>query len=160
MPNLSSTIQFAILTNSLSQGDTLARENVTRNKAILLDILKAAGAHSAVVEYSGYGDSGSVNSVSIFGVDTTPMSILGDVQFYDHDSRYENGQWTYSPVAHVLPVGDAMTRLTELVVALHHAGYENNDGGSGELNFDVGTGRVWLEHRDYYTESILTETEL
>ncbi|MCO8402843.1 DUF6878 family protein (plasmid) [Burkholderia cenocepacia] len=160
MANLSSIIPFAILTDSSNQGDALARENVARNKAILLGLLKAAGARSAVVQYSGYGDDGSVIGVQIFGADTMPMSILGDVQIHDHDTRYENAQWTYSPVVHVLPVDDAMTRLADLVVALHHAGYQDGDGGAGELNFDVESGRVWLDHRDYYTESIVTETEL
>ncbi|MGS1053287.1 DUF6878 family protein [Burkholderia glumae] len=42
----------------------------------------------------------------------------------------------------------------------HHPGFENNDGGSGEVYFEVDSMRVWIEHRDYYTESIYSENEL
>ncbi|MCA8355614.1 DUF6878 family protein [Burkholderia cepacia] len=156
MSILSTTILGALL----GQGDDLARENIAHNKAVLLDCLRSAGAHGAVVEYEGYGDSGDVTDVCIVGPDMTPMSILGNVEIHDYDRRYENGQWVYARTAHVLPVADALTRFAEAVVVLHHEGYENNDGGAGEVHFEVAPGHVRLEHRDYYTESIYTGTEL
>ena len=42
----------------------------------------------------------------------------------------------------------------------HHRGWENNEGGYGEVIFDCEAGTVRIEHFDYFVESEYTETEL
>ncbi|WP_298434990.1 DUF6878 family protein [Ottowia sp.] len=141
----------------------LALQPTTRmeqNKALLLETLKAAGAVHATVSYSGGGDEGSAESVEARGVDGTPIDLSGSVsQFVEH-SHYADGRWQSAVAEEERPLDDALLDFAMEAVDAHHGGWENNDGGAGEVIFDCTSGSVRLEHRDYYTESIYTETTL
>ncbi len=87
-------------------------------------------------EYSGEGDSGNIDSVDLF--DTRGNSIAETTKKYDFTTMI----WDF--------------------IMEYHAGFEINDGGSGEINFVLKDGELkvsWV-HRDYYTESNITEHSL
>lgn len=133
---------------------------LAHNRAVLLDALRAAGAATAVIRYSGYGDEGNANETSI--VTATGESLRGDqtVTVVCEDSRYVNDQWQSAQMAAVISLRDALDAFADRAVALHHPGFENNDGGEGEITFDCAAGTVCMAHRDYYVESCCTDTDL
>jgi hypothetical protein len=120
-------------------------------KAALMLLLKAKGIDTVIASYCGSSDEGSIELVCAFTADNKPVDLKGD---------------------RVIAVGEGddkrtFTSLEALLedfawdcVCKHHDGFENNDGGRGDVNINVPSGRVWIEHNDYYTESEYTETEI
>ncbi|MCQ0031440.1 DUF6878 family protein [Burkholderia glumae] len=135
-------------------------ELIANNKATLLAALATAGVRECVVSYEGFGDSGNVVDVRLTSADDAPMSALGNIDLAVQDSRYVDGAWTARVRSQTMPFSDAFSHFAHVAVYRHHPGFENNDGGSGEVYFEVDSMRVWIEHRDYYTESIYSENEL
>ncbi|WP_186065249.1 DUF6878 family protein [Burkholderia gladioli] len=135
-------------------------ELIANNKATLLDAMVTAGVQQCMVSYAGFGDSGDVNDVHLTSQDGAPMSALGAVDIAVQDNRYVDGAWTTSIGSKTMSISEALSYFADLVVNRYHPGFENNDGGSGEVYFEVDTSRVWNEHRDYYTESIYSEHDL
>lgn len=116
------------------------------HKESIFVVLKNAGVKSAVVSYSGSGDSGDAESVT-----------------YDPDGTYEN---ITVPIADndeppiVKSLDEALIDYAMHLIEDRHGGWENNDGGSGEVTFDVKKGSIHIEHHDYYTESTVSEHSL
>lgn len=133
---------------------------LSHNRTVLLDALRAAGAASAVVTYSGYGDSGNTNEIQI--LDAEGQEIRGNqtVSIQREDGRYVDGQWQSTCFAADMSLRDALDAFADRVVGHYHAGYENGDGGEGEITFDCASGTVRMAHRDFYTEHVNTDTEL
>lgn len=133
-----------------------ADEAIIANKQLLMDALRAAGGKRAQIDYSGDGDSGQVNDVVV----EPAIPLAREVPFFASSSTFEGGAWqvTYKQVA--LSLQHALEAFAYDVVTKHHDGYENGDGGSGEVIFDCESGGVLLEHRDYYVECVSTETQL
>jgi hypothetical protein len=85
---------------------------------------------SIVIEYNGSGDSGNIERVSWYDGDgaESPPSPSQD--------RVERAFW-------------------DLLVDMH-GGWENNDGGQGEITIDFDRGIVDWTHGDNYTETSTT----
>ncbi len=131
-----------------------------QNKALLLQALKATGAVQATVSYSGSGDEGGAENVEARGADGAPLDLGGSVsQFVEH-SHYADGRWQSAVADEERPLDDALLDFAMEAVNAHHGGWENNDGGAGEVIFDCTSDSVRLEHKDYYIESVCTETTL
>jgi hypothetical protein len=54
----------------------------------------------------------------------------------------------------------ALDEFTWDILYLHHAGFENNDGGHGELVIDVAAGTFDLSHYDRFVDSVFSGTEV
>ncbi|MBO6727775.1 MAG: hypothetical protein JJ911_19110 [Rhizobiaceae bacterium] len=101
-----------------------------RRKA-LLAALRAAGATRVIILYDGYGDSGDVNDVTI------------------------------EPETVALGAEDAMALAAfgwDRAYALH-PGFENNEGGNGEIAWDIATDTMSLTHNDCVMDYDTTEHE-
>jgi hypothetical protein len=133
-----------------------ADEAIQANKLLLLEALRAAGCKTALVGYYGEGDSGSVNDVKV----EPEIDLQLQVAFFAPSNHFEAGVWHVSYRKVLMPLHCALEAFADDVVVKHHEGYENGDGGSGELTFDCDSGEVRLDHRDYYVESVSTETVL
>ena len=48
---------------------------------------------------------------------------------------------------------NAMIEVAESFLSYHHSGWENNDGGRGEVTFDIENRKMTLHHQEYYTET-------
>lgn len=101
-----------------------------RRKA-LLAALRAAGAIRVIILYDGYGDSGDVNDVTI---EPDGIALGAD----DTKALNEFG-WD---------------RAYSL-----HPGFENNEGGNGEITWDIATDTMSLTHNDCVMEYDTTEHE-
>ena len=90
--------------------------------------LLALGVAVVVSEYDGSGDSGQINGTS-FAPET--VTVPPSIEEETTDLFYD-------------------------FLSAHHGGWENNDGGRGEFNWNIATNEFHLEHHDYYTESNMT----
>lgn len=111
-------------------------------RAELLSKLRELGAVTVQANYSGYGDSGNVDHL-----DVTPPIDLNTMM---------------SDIPHPWHPGQTMTRtldyaLREFIWTLaynNNPGFENNDGGQGEVTWDVQTDKISLDHSYFVTETI------
>lgn len=141
--------------------DTTAADPIlSHNRTILLDALRAAGAASAVISYSGYGDSGNANEISILDAEGREVNANQTVHVMRKDARYVDGQWQSSHVLADMSLRDALDAFADRAVGRYHPGFENNEGGDGEITFDCIAGTVCMAHRDHYVEHIHTDTDL
>ena len=136
------------------------QERQDRNKALLLEVLKTTGAIRASVHYSGEGDSGFADETLGFDAADAPVDLSTKVSMFVEHSQYVNDQWQTAIVQEERSLEDALTDFAMEAITTHHGGWENNDGGAGEVIFDCVEETVHIEHNDYYTESTYTETIL
>lgn len=128
--------------------------------SILCKALASVGAQSATVEYAGYGDSGSVESVEIQWPDT-PRVPPGSVQYPTALSVWNEEHQRYDTV---YPDSDrdfdsAVEDLLDRAITLSgHDGWENNDGGNGTFTL-FADGTAHLLHRDHFIEQVTDSHE-
>ncbi|AUR01750.1 MULTISPECIES: DUF6878 family protein [Rhodobacterales] len=108
-----------------------AAEQRVETRATLLSELRALGVICIEVQYEGYGDSGNVEDVVV-----TPGTItLTEVM----RRRVEDFGWDF---AYALSPG-----------------FENNEGGYGELTWALETDKIDVSHSNRYVETNITEHE-
>ena len=108
-----------------------AAEQRVETRAALLSELRALGVRSIEVQYEGYGDSGNVEDV-VVTPDTTTLTE-------DLRRRVEDFGWDF---AYALSPG-----------------FENNEGGYGELTWVLKTDKIDVRHSNRYIETNTTEHE-
>lgn len=123
------------------------------NKAALISALKTLGLSSATMTYSGGGDSGQVDTVEV--APTCPAALTSEVTVLDEGFRKDEASGQFQPTTIEKPMSleDALEDFVSRVSYEHSPGWENNDGGRGELTLNAEDGTYHLEHTDYYTES-------
>lgn len=96
--------------------------------------LLAKGVVTVICEYSGYGDSGGVENVLWHDENNQPVprSEISDA------------------------VHDAVCRYAESLLPM---GFENNDGGQGEVILDLKARNYTVNHQENYTETRDSEFE-
>lgn len=108
-----------------------ATEQRVETRAALLTELRAIGATKIEVQYEGYGDSGNVEDVVV-----TPDTIALAEELR---RRVEDFGWDF---AYALSPG-----------------FENNEGGYGELIWSLETDKIDVSHSNRYIETNTTEHE-
>jgi hypothetical protein len=112
----------------------------------LLSKLRELGVVTVNASYSGYGDSGQVEHLET--IPPVPLNMM------------------LSEVPHPWKPEETMTRnldyaLRELVWTLAYnnsPGFENNEGGQGEVVWDITTDKILLDHSYNVSESISEPT--
>ena len=93
-------------------------------RADLLARLRVLGVTEVIARYEGYGDSGNVEELAL----QPDQTDLPD----DLETALRDFAWSF---------------------AYHlHPGFENNEGGYGELTWDVSADSITLDHADRYVE--------
>ncbi|MCX4150008.1 MULTISPECIES: DUF6878 family protein [Paraburkholderia] len=133
---------------------------LSRNKPVLIDALRNVDASGATVCYSGSGDSGNDNEVSILIADGQAFESNTTVTVTTLRSQYVDGQWQTAYVEETVSLTQALSDYADRAIEVFHSGFEDGEGGSGEVDFVCETGTVTLDHRDYYVESAQTVTRL
>jgi len=144
----------------LSDKDRAFEQVRAANKAALLQALSSIGATSATVTYSGSGDSGQVDEIWI-SPDSALYAAKGvKVVYLTVQYTYDREGETFNFTRRILGIDRKELSLRQALedfawdyIGLYHAGWENNDGGDGEMTIDVTTQVATLGHNDYYTES-------
>ena len=108
-----------------------AAEQRVETRAALLTELRALGVRSIEVQYEGYGDSGNVEDVVVSPDTITLTDALR--------SRVEDFGWDF---AYALSPG-----------------FENNEGGYGELTWAIEADKINVSHSNRYIETDTTEHE-
>ena len=134
-----------------------ARSRLQINRRRLHKSLKRLGATSVVVSYSGSGDSGQIDQVSIYQ-DKTELKPVKKISILIATSKWnQESGWIERVQSKSMPLADALEALVYDWIESEHAGWENNDGASGECTIEVAKNEFILNHITYYTESESTE---
>jgi len=124
-----------------------AEELSAANKAVLFDILAAAGIETVTVIFDGYGDSGQIERIDVEAAEeTTPLP----------SDRIEIARTTWeSPEIErqTQTVQEAIETLVYDFLRQVHSGWEINDGAYGEFTFDVAERTIKLDYNERYTSS-------
>lgn len=112
----------------------------------LFDVLSDYGVTSVSVDYSGSGDSGGIDGV---------VFMKEDKIFDAMDLYKDAGHTDDSPQ----DLENAVSDLAMGLVEHQHGGWENNNGGGGEVIFDVQNERVEVNHYDWYMEAATSYDE-
>ena len=105
-----------------------------RLKRDILPRLRSLGVVGVQAEYSGHADSSAVNFVDCSDASQQPVDL-----------------------EKLAP--DLMHDLQDVIYALLPAGFEEDEGGQGDLIIDVAEGAVTIEHGENYIETKRTYQE-
>lgn len=129
----------------------LSKEALTKMKNSLLVSLKAHGVERVVASYEGGGDSGCVE-----GIEASPLSVdleAVQVTLPVIGVGYLEGKWQEVEQDRAMSLRDAVMEFTYAALRAHYPGWENNEGGRGEVTIDVEGGAARLDHTVFYTDS-------
>ncbi|WP_338333697.1 DUF6878 family protein [Acetobacter sp. LMG 32666] len=121
----------------------LKRESQTEDRATVMTALKACGITKVVIRYDGYGDSGGVEDCQVEGGQgQESLSVPVQTKLVD---------WLSSEAAsHTAPLSEVLETLAMQYVAVEHCGWENNEGGSGDVTFDPVADTITVSHTENY----------
>lgn len=132
--------------------------NIRKNVSIIAKALHRAGADSISVVYSGSGDSGSIDDVTVDwragtqNLVTSEDEALGDVALIVKRSQYVDSKWEHVETTEEFSVTDAAREVWEQAIdAAGLSGFGNNDGGSGSMTISA-DGQCNLSHT--YNEQV------
>ena len=117
-------------------------------KAAIFKVLAATPITRIVVSFDGCGDSGQIEDIEAFsGADRAVLpEVLIDIQ----ETTWSNDQsFTRTGVR----LGEAIESLCYGYLEEKHAGWENNEGASGEFVFDVAAARLELAFSARFTST-------
>lgn len=121
---------------------------VRKIRTDLLGSLRAAGITSVEAHYDAYGDSGNIEQVTLLpelpeserpaAAEAVPLE--SEVPLDEPPSRLPDA---------------IMTRLQDMLwstVYALHPGFENNEGGYGDIIWDLATDQIAIEHSDRFVD--------
>lgn len=128
------------------------------NKAAILSALKQADIHLVVVEYYGEGDSGGIEMLEGYR-DGTKVPFDDNASVVLKSGYYNYLEKTETITEKSYGLEEAIREFSYSLIEVRHGGWENNDGGRGEIKICAkpGAESVTLEHADYYREEHLSE---
>ena len=153
------------ITKRMREDDERNKSESEKLKPIVLASLKENKITRAVANYSGSGDSGQVDSVTLYkgkteiseeDAETIRIKIPKTRSQFNDKKK----QWERIPEVVETDLPDAIREMAYYAVEANFAGWENNDGASGELEIDVKTGNCTLGHNTYRTESDYNEVSI
>ena len=99
--------------------------------------LAKLGIATVTAVYDGEGDSGQIDSITAHGADGTERPLEGDILVGDQPPE---------------AIHEALDAFFWDCLTAYHDGFENNDGGYGEITIDVATASVTIEHNQRFTD--------
>jgi hypothetical protein len=138
-----------------------AKDRARVNRDLILSVLQKIKATHVVIAYSGSGDSGQIDSVDIYR-EKDVINAKGAIKVLGRETHWneKTNAWDEKVEHKILPLDEALREFVYDWIEAEHAGWENNDGASGECTIDVSKGTFTLGHNSYYTESDYTESSL
>ena len=112
-------------------------ENVRTNLPEAARRLKEAGVVSVEVYYDGSGDSGQIESIHYFGAADKAID----------------------PTRRVTITDEGLMEFFYDLLEARHAGWENNDGGCGQFEWNLTADTLKHIHNDRFTDYDTTEHE-
>jgi hypothetical protein len=154
-------LQYEDVLSSYEKMRQEAKDRARVNRNLILKLLQKKKATHVIVSYSGSGDSGQIDSVDIYR-DKDVINAKGAIKVLGRDTRWnvKANAWDEKIEHKILPLDEALREFVYDWIESEHAGWENNDGASGECTIDVSKGTFTLGHTSYYTESDYMESSL
>jgi hypothetical protein len=119
------------------------------NRKLLHTILTGLGVIRVTCTYSGYGDSGGIEELEVFGGTDGPEAL---------DAALEQN---VSFLAPMLPgayaegtIKNALQEMFWNLLMSTHPGFENNEGGQGEFEWLLPEDELKLDHNENVIETI------
>lgn len=125
----------------------MQRERELENRANrdkLLALLRATGVETVSAHYDAYGDSGNIEEVVLLPEPPKPEPIEVELE---PDRPQEDGDPR-------LTKADA-SKLDDFLwstVYVLHPGFENNEGGYGDISWDVTADSISIEHNERFVD--------
>ena len=129
---MSESPDFAAYERKQAEAAKLEAEVLPLNKAALFGALAAAGIHSVVVIFDGYGDSGQIESVTAYGPEDAEVE-LPDATIEMQEVVFDGP----SIASETRSLREVVEIMSYDFLEATHDGWENDDGAYGEFTFDV-----------------------
>lgn len=145
---LKSGLDMANFNAWIAERNTQLAEENAKKRAVLHDWLISAGIDRVEADYDAYGDSGNIESVELLRKE--PKVVLPE----PNDAALAGNENLYRSVLGAI-TDDQMTWLQDflwMVVYALHPGFENNDGGYGEIVWDLSRDAISVEHKERITD--------
>ena len=128
---------------------------LSTNRQRVLNALQAVEINEVIVRYRGSSDEGDITEIVIPSHDDQSPSALQDqlLAFSFVRGTYRCGAYHYFLVDKPLSLEEALRVFTIMWVDLHHAGWENNQGGEGVMTINSLNDQFLLVHTDYSVPS-------
>ena len=119
--------------------------------------LRALGAKMVFVSYSGGGDSGQIDDVSIDGD--------GDKDVYmtveeDRESFVDGHGFAKKSVTVKKKLTEVIRDFCDTIIDENHGGCFNDDGADGYFELDVEAGTMTMTHNEHYMSSRTSTLEV
>lgn len=119
---------------------------LTAKCAYLFDTLKKNGVRRIEMSFSGSGDDGQVEWQNVDYIPYTLPPIKEDHDNWDDPTIFNS----YGNVK--LTLGELVDEITEGVIDFYGVDYQNDEGNSGSVVFNVETGRISTTYQVYQTK--------
>ena len=109
-------------------------------KRLLMTLLKVMGGHQVEVQFSGGGDSGSIDNVSLYDSSNNEVKLDGaEFEWETEISEFnqETKVWDKKPEVKVMPVAEILKQICEDCLETTDLDWYNNEGGQGSLHIDL-----------------------
>ncbi len=123
-------------------------EDVRQIRADLLVSLREAGIDRVEAHYDAYGDSGNVEEVTLLP-ELPEAELSAAVAVEPPEGELPPGE------PHPRLPDAIMTRLQDMLwstVYALHPGFENNEGGYGDITWDIATDQIAIEHSERFVD--------
>jgi len=132
-------------------------EVLSHNLALIVGVLRKHNLASLTIEYAGSGDSGDTFELAVFDADDNAQPLPTDSLAGKHVRRTYGAAPVYT-VHHAVEDDTTSRPFSDFLEDFHcivlekenRQGYENNDGGGGQLTIRV-SGEFTLDHYDWVT---------
>jgi hypothetical protein len=119
-------------------------------KRAVLRALRARGIALVEIAYDGEGDNGQIGHICAFSAKDKKVDIDQPVRLALYDGQKPTRYAT---------LRDALEDFAWIVLDNIHGGFENDDGGYGDITICTARRAVVISHNDRVMEAINTTTE-
>ena len=127
-------MDYSIINRTLEEMAIDRKAITDQERSHQLPVLRAAGIRWLEAWYDGYGDSGNIEDEAIWlGSEKTPVSVNATTLTPLDIDRLRDFLW--------------------MVVYNLHPGFEINDGGRGEIRWDVRADRIDVDHSERFVDT-------
>jgi hypothetical protein len=142
----------------MAQMDAYQQQQEATNRALrddMLALLRNVGVDTVTAHYDAYGDSGNIEELVLL------PEILAPTVAPEGAPQLAGAAAPDGDMEHPIEAGDP--RLTaaqreqlcdllwNIVYGLH-PGFENNDGGFGDIEWDIAADSITIEHNERFTD--------
>lgn len=122
------------------------------DKEHIIALLSPLGIVKVEASYDGEGDSGQINDIYAYKADhsTVDLAKSGPVSIGTDEQNTRS----------FASLHELIDEFAWDVLCHHHEGFENNDGGFGDIVIDVAENAVRIEHNWRISSSEYTEAEI